>query len=102
MNKMNIYNARKIQKELYKLANKDYRIQREYLWKGQLLYQVIHKMWDADQITFRGDDNQSHQTITRLEQNMKAGVITTFTYLNRTNLIGAPSGMYVLEAIPVD
>ena len=95
---MNIYEARKSQKKLFKVANKNYRVKREYLWKGQLFYQVISKFVD-DYIVFRGDGGTN---LERIQQNIKCGLIITFQHFDDDNEFNFPSGMYVLEAIPVD
>ena len=98
---MDIYNARKIQKELFKAAKKDFRMMRAYMHKGELYYQVIQKIYDEYYVVFR-DDAGTKQNLERIQKNIKCGMIITFQYLTEENGLGGPSGMYVLEAIPVD
>ena len=93
---MNIYEARKLQKILYKHSSVDYKRLFTRIIDGKLCYDVIHHL-----CSYRGTFLKRN-VIDRISTNEHTGVETIIYYTKENNIFDSPEGMYLLERIHID
>jgi len=93
---MNIFEARKLQKSLYKHSFVDYKRMRTRIIKDKLYYTVIHHVNNFRTIVLSKD------LVERLSDNILSGVETNVQYIEKSDIYSYPEGMYVMEIIPID
>lgn len=93
---MNIYEARKLQKELYKRAEVNHKYMLSVIMDGELCYHNVAMISDG---VYRTIDRDFSETIS---ENMKTDDLVTLIFYNPGSYRNWPPGMYLAEIIKID
>ena len=100
---MDIYKARNLQKECFKNSNVNFKKMGTKIFDNILYYSVLHLICRGLAVQLDED------TIDRIKNNFKDGIITNIQYINMKLLYpdsgilnNIPDGLYSVELIPVD
>lgn len=93
---MNIYDARKLQKQLYKRSNTPYKHLRTTIEDGEVSYDVITAISDSN---FRTIDIK---LINALSPSIENEDVFVVMFYHDGYWVGWPTGMYLAEIIKID
>ena len=93
---MNIFDARKLQKKLYKESICDFKIMRTKIQDDTLCYTVSHRINESNSMILNNGN------VKRVMLALDNDVVVGIGYAPKDNLAGIPEGFYISEIIEID